>query len=165
MRPRHHHAHRYAGLRRRQRRGVYAILLGIWLSGVLWLLVHYALRRPGAFGVMTPSPLEPWCLALHGAFAFITLGLAGWLLAAHLPPAWRSGHSRRSGVGMATLLVFLTVSGYLLYYVVGDAARSTIALLHWAVGLALPLMLGLHLLARRRARLPRSVRGHRPGLS
>lgn len=143
----------YAGLRRQPRRVGFALLAGLWGSGLLWLSVHYGLRRPGAFGVPTPSPLEPWALALHGAFGFAALVLLGWLAAAHLPPAWRSGRSRRSGLVMCALAALLTFSGYLLYYVAGDTARAVIGVAHWAVGLAAPLALLVHLLARRRARL------------
>lgn len=149
---RHHRARHYAGMRRRPRRVIYVLLSGLWTSGVLWLGAHYGLRRPGAFGVPTPSPLEPWVLALHGAFGFLALALLGWLASAHLPPAWRSGRSRRTGLLLCGVAGVLTVSGYLLYYVVGDEARAVIGVVHWSIGAAAPLALFIHLLARRRSR-------------
>lgn len=150
MKRRHLHARHYAGMTRDQRRGVYLILAGIWLSGVLWLVAHYALREPGPFGVPTPSTWEPWCLAVHGAFAFLSLGLAGWILSQHLSPAWRSGRSRRSGLAMVAGALSLMFSGYLLYYVISDRAREVIGVVHWVIGSAMPLVLIWHLLARRR---------------
>ncbi|TAM11827.1 MAG: DUF4405 domain-containing protein [Nevskiaceae bacterium] len=130
--------------------------MGTWLSGALWLAVHYGLRRPGPFGVPTPSPLEPWSLALHGAFAFASLALGGWLLAEHLPPAWYSARSRISGLAMVIGGAVLVVTGYLLFYVAGDCARAVIGIVHWGLGLATPGLLLAHLIARRLARRPAS---------
>ena len=125
-----------AALGHRARPWVYLIVLGVWLSGAVWLAVHYGLRHRSAFGMMTPSPLEPWSLALHGAFAFLALGLLGWLLGTHLPPGWRWTRNRASGLAMLSAAVLLSVSGYLLYYVVDDTARQIVAVLHWGLGLA-----------------------------
>jgi hypothetical protein len=141
----------------RERFGVYAVLLGLWASGVGWLAVHYGLPRRGPFG-LTPSPLEPWCLALHGAFAFAALGLVGWLAARHVGPGWRTGRSRASGVAMAAGAGLLIVSGYSLYYVAGDAGRAIAVPLHWGVGLAMPLALLAHLRQRKRGSVARGRR-------
>lgn len=131
---------------------VYAILLGCWASGALWLLVHFELPHRGEFG-LTLSPLEPWFLAAHGAFAFAALGLGGWLLATHVPPGWRSGRSRPSGIAMASGTAVLIVTGYLLYYLGGDRSRALVSIAHWAVGLTMPFVLGGHLWQRHRSRL------------
>lgn len=130
-------------LERGERRAAYALLLGAWASGAAWLAVRYGLPRHGPFG-LTPSPLQPWCLVLHGAFAFAALALGGWLAARHVRPAWRTRRSRASGIAMAGSALLLIVSGYLLYYVGGDAGRAILAPLHWSVGLAMPLALLAH---------------------
>lgn len=126
-----------ARLTRARRLGLYAVGLGIWLSGALWLLFHYFFERPGRFGV-TPHPLEPWWLSLHGAFAFATIWTFGWLWAAHLAKGWATGRKRRSGTLLVATLAWLILSGYLLYYVGHEQARALTALLHWSVGLAFP---------------------------
>ena len=41
-------------------------------------------------------------------------------------------------------MVTLTLSGYLLYYVGSDSVRDIMALVHWAIGLALPLLTVWH---------------------
>ena len=40
--------------------------------------------------------------------------------------------------------VTLTLTGYLLYYVGAEATRELMSIAHWAVGLAVPLLTGLH---------------------
>ena len=49
---------------------------GLWLSGGLWLIFHYFMRPVGEFGP-EPHALEPWWLALHGFFAFLSLTVIG----------------------------------------------------------------------------------------
>ncbi|NIO41107.1 MAG: hypothetical protein GTO41_13585, partial [Burkholderiales bacterium] len=39
-----------------------------------------------------------------------------------------------------TVMVTLTVTGYLLYYVGSDPVRDVLAIAHWGVGLGLPLL-------------------------
>ena len=40
--------------------------------------------------------------------------------------------------------MLLTVTGYGLYYVAGESVRAWISIVHWAVGLAVPLLLAAH---------------------
>jgi len=41
---------------------------GLWLTGALWLLFHYLLKRQG--WLVAVHPLETWWLRFHAAFAF-----------------------------------------------------------------------------------------------
>ncbi|MFC5489484.1 hypothetical protein [Dokdonella soli] len=129
---------------------VYWILGLLWTSGIGWLVFHYFLRQAGEFGEMS-HPLEAWWLRLHGAGAFAGLWLIGLLWAIHLVPGWKS-RRRPSGIVLSGLLSVLVLSGYLLYYAGGDRMHEVVALVHWLVGLALPLPLLLHGLRGRRAR-------------
>jgi cytochrome b561 len=52
-------------------------------------------------------------------------------------------------------VVWLALSGYLMYYVAGEQPRFVAATLHWTVGLAAPLLFVYHGL---RARAVRRVR-------
>lgn len=140
------------------RRGKFAIygLLGVtWGSGILWLILHYLLSRQGEFGA-EPHPLEHWSLALHGAGAFATALLGGWLWKAHIAPWWDSPNRRSSGIVLIALGAVLIVSGYLLYYASGDTLRDIIGKLHWIIGIVSVLPLLVHALRSGR------YRGRRP---
>ena len=146
MRPRVH-------LSRRQRAWIYGILAVLWGSGAAWLVAHYFLRARGEFAD-APGPAEPWLLALHGAAAFATLWLCGWIWAAHVRPWWRNGKRRSSGVVLGAMIGALVASGYLLYYAADEALRHVIAVLHWVIGLPLGAVVVAHALRSHRYRHP-----------
>ncbi|MBW8785906.1 MAG: hypothetical protein JF593_14950 [Novosphingobium sp.] len=132
--------------------------LALWLSGGGWLLLHYFGQRQGEFG-LERSPLEPWLMRLHGfALLALLLGLGG-LFVAHIPRGWGNQGQRLPGLALSAMLALLVVSGYLLYYIGADDVRSATSIVHWAVGLALPLIFvwhavkGLRSAARERSRL------------
>ena len=62
---------------------IYAIVVSTWLSGVIWIALHYFFAQHGEFGA-EPNPFEFWFLALHGACAFAALWLAGWIWTTHI---------------------------------------------------------------------------------
>ena len=130
-------------LSRERRLVVYGIGVGVWLSGALWVLAHYFLVSEGEFGT-TAHPLEVWSLAGHGAFAFAALWLFGLLWGVHVTAGWKTSRRRWSGGFMFGLMVWLILSGYLLYYVGSDELMSVIMLLHWTTGLAAPIPFLLH---------------------
>jgi hypothetical protein len=138
-------------LPRPRRLGVYAVALGLWVSGVGWLILHYGFQRQGEFGPQT-SPLEPWALKLHGAFAFAALWTMGLLWAAHIVNGWSVGRRRWSGAGLLGLLLFLTLTGYLLYYAGDDTLRAAVSRMHWIAGLGVLIAFLLHRLARDRVK-------------
>jgi hypothetical protein len=126
-----------------RRYGVYAVCFGIWATGAAWLVLHDFMRRQGPFGPEN-HPLEPWALKLHGAFAFATLWTLGMLWVAHIVNGWQAHRRRASGAVLLGFALFLVATGWLLYYAGGDELRGQVALLHWSVGLAAPVALGLH---------------------
>lgn len=135
-------------LTRTRRTAVYAIAGGVWLTGAAWLVLHYFMQRQGTFGA-EPNPLEWWSLAAHGLFAFASLCLFGLLWGVHFGAAWRSLRRRVSGIAMFAAFAWLIASGYFLYYIGSDEARSAVAIIHWAAGLATPIPFILHRFARR----------------
>jgi hypothetical protein len=135
-------------MRRGLRLGLYLLGIGLWLSGGLWLICHYFGQRQGEFG-MGPHPLEPWLLKLHGACAFGVIWALGLLWGVHIAPGLAAGERRRSGAVMLGLALWLVLSGYLLYYVGQEWLRAVTGLLHWAVGLLIPVFLFAHRLAPR----------------
>ena len=70
--------------------------IGVWTSGVGWLVFHYFMVRKGEFGPEADT-LEPWWLKLHGAFAFLALWLCGLLWGLHVVNGWRQNRRRWSG--------------------------------------------------------------------
>jgi hypothetical protein len=136
----------------RHRRALYGVFLGLWLSGAVWLLFHYLFAVEGDFGP-APHPLEKWWLRLHGLFAFAGLIAVGSVLPVHAKGAWQKAKNRVTGVMMKSWTLWLAATGYALYYFSSEANEAWLPLLHWAVGLCLPLMLWTHI-RRGRARLP-----------
>ena len=144
MRPR-------AYLSRRQRAWIYGVLGALWGSGALWLVAHYFFPARGDIGD-TPGSAEPWLRALHGAAAFATLWLCGWMWATHVRPWWKNGKRRSSGVLLSAAIALLIVSGYLLYYAADETLRHWIAVLHWVIGLLLGAIVIVHALRSQRYR-------------
>ena len=139
---------------------------GIWTTGVAWLALHYLLVKRGEFGP-EQSPLEPWALKAHGAFAFLALWVAGLLWGVHIVRGWGQHRRRWSGSVALGGLLLLILSGYLLYYLGAEQARAVTSVAHWALGLALPLAYLVHRLAEPAqraapARKPRPKRDARP---
>ncbi len=129
-------------------RSVYATFAALVVTGCGWLLYHYVLSETGEFGPL-PHPQEGLWLALHGAAGMIALVLFGSLLTTHMRRAWTIGRGRASGGTLAGVFVLLTVTGYGLYYAGGESLRAWISALHWAVGLAIPLLLAAHVYTHR----------------
>jgi len=138
---------------------LYIIGLGVWLSGGMWLVFHHFFVQPGEFGPKA-NPLEPWSLKLHGAFAFASIWIFGLLWGVHISRAWPGSRRRWSGGTMTGIFAWLILSGYLLYYVGDDSARSVVSALHWGIGLASPVCFVFHRLrlGNRRATVNTRVR-------
>lgn len=136
-------------LSRRRVRVIYAVGLGVWLTGAAWLVLHYFLQRATPFGT-APHPLEAWMLALHGGFAFLTLWCFGLVWGVHVGARWPGGRRRWSGGALVGLLGWFALSGYLLYYLGDEDWRAATSLAHWVVGLGAPASLLVHRWARGR---------------
>lgn len=118
------------------------VLVGLEASGAVWLVYHHLVPARTDIGT---HPAEAWSLRLHGGLAMAVLVLTGMLLASHVLPAWRRRLNRGSGGLMLGAMGVLTVTGYLLYYAGSPFLRDASSALHWGVGLALPVLLLLHM--------------------
>jgi hypothetical protein len=127
---------------------VYLVAIGVTLSGIAWLYLHYFAQVRGEFGVQT-NPLEPWSLKIHGAFGALALVLIGSLLTIHVMVAIASRRHLISGISLLSFWSVLSLTGYLLYYAGSENFRAGVSLVHWVVGLGLPLILLIHLTERR----------------
>ena len=123
---------------------LYAAFVLLWLSGALWLGFHYFLRVMGEFGEVA-HPLEIWWLRLHGLMAFFMLVGIGSVLPNHVRRAWQLRKNRWTGLGLSLMLLWLSFTGYALYYFSSDNNEAWLPLLHWIVGLSLSLMLVWHI--------------------
>lgn len=139
-------------LSRRRRHFIYGVGWLLWGTGALWLVFHYFFMGRGEFGD-APHPSEPWWLRLHAVAAFLALWSFGLVWGVHIVAGWQTRRQRVSGGILFGTLSWLTLTGYLLYYLTDDRWRSVSALAHWVVGLAIPLVLAVHvILGRRRAK-------------
>lgn len=138
-------------LSRPQERWLYGAGAALLASGAAWIITHYFFARPGAFGV-TPNPLEPWWLRLHGAAMMVFLVVFGTLLPGHVTLGWRLQRFHRSGMTLIVAVALLAVTGWCLYYVGDDGANAWLGVLHWSLGLAAAAALVFHAVRARRAR-------------
>ena len=147
------HARHHVNLRleRWHRRSLYACVGVLHLSGAAWLIARYFLRAAGEFGE-TVHPIEPWAIKLHGAAVMLVLFFLGTLLNSHVRRAIKSRRNLVSGWSMIGVMFFLTMTGFVLYYLASESTRPVWSLLHWAVGLAVPVMILVHMLAGRASR-------------
>jgi hypothetical protein len=108
---------------------IYAALLALLATGLLWKLdLDRALL-----------------MRIHGAAAMAGMVLFGALLARHVPCGWKQRASRISGAALLIALLWLVVSGYALYYSGTESLRAFASQTHFWIGIALAVVLGLHL--------------------
>jgi hypothetical protein len=128
-----------------QRRLLYSTIAVLLASGAYWALIHYA----GVRSYLGESLL----MKIHGAAAMVALAVIGSLLAFHVPSGWAERRSRPSGGVMLAISALLTLTGYLLYYAGAETARDIASYVHLTLGLALPIVLALHLVKPKGARM------------
>ncbi|KJV35690.1 hypothetical protein [Luteibacter yeojuensis] len=129
----------------------WAVGWSLFATGAAWLACHYFLQTMGPFGPR-PSPWEPWWLRIHAAFGFMALWTFGMVWSAHIANGWAAGHRRWSGGFAFAVIAGLVITGYLTYYLIDDTWHEWVSLIHWVVGLALPVVVVTHVMRGRKAR-------------
>ncbi len=114
----------------------------VFATGAAWAWLHYFAALPNEFG--GSSPAQSWMLKAHGAAAVLVLVLVGTLLPMHVKFAWRAGRNLRTGLSLLGLFLFLSLTGYGLYYLGDERWRGWTSSAHLWVGLALPPIMILH---------------------
>lgn len=132
-------------LPRGRKNAIYAISSGVWCTGGLWLIYHYFVRQTDGFGFEGPHPLEKWWLIAHAAFGVWAVWMFGLLWPNHIKLGWTTRTRWISGGTLFLAVAWLTLSGFLLYYLGSDRWRSWTSLGHWILGLAGPVAFFLHL--------------------
>jgi len=136
---------------RRRRRFVSGVALGLWVSGVVWLLSHEAFAPAGEFGPSYRSA-DAWILMLHGLLGFVAVWCLGLLWGTHVGAGWAQSRRRWSGGSLLCVAGILVLSGWGLYYCGDEDLRGRIATLHWVLGLIAPAVFLPHRFgAKRRA--------------
>lgn len=135
-------------LKRFQRSFLYAVVALLFLTGTAWAYWNYCVPEPRDF----ESSSKAWAMKIHGAAAMAILVLVGMLLTSHVRFAWRVRRNRGNGSLFLGAFGILTITGYGLYYAGGETLRAWSSWIHLAVGLALPLLLILHIWLGKRTR-------------
>src|SRR4026207_2159799 len=135
-------------LKRLQRYFLYAVLALVFLSGVVWAYWNYLVASPGDFEMTAKT----WAMKVHGGAAMTVLVLIGMLLNAHVRFAWRADRNRANGSIFLSAFAVLTITGYGLYYAGSERLRAWTSWLHLVVGLALPILLLIHIFLGKRTR-------------
>jgi magnesium-transporting ATPase (P-type) len=137
-----------------QRYFLYGVLALLFLSGVAWAYWNYLGASPGDFETNSKT----WAMKIHGAAAMAVLVLIGMLLSAHVRFAWRARRNRANGSFFLSAFTVLTITGYGLYYAGDERLRAWMSWIHLAVGLALPILLLIHIFLGRGTRSSRELR-------
>jgi hypothetical protein len=115
---------------------LYGVGALLWVSGAVWLMLHYVYPQSTPFGPL-PNPWEAPVMRTHGLIAVCGVFLIGWMMSAHVTARWASERNRRSGLILASAALLLILSGYALYYATGSP-HDAAALAHEAIGVLAP---------------------------
>jgi hypothetical protein len=135
-------------LKRFQRYFLYAVFALLFVSGTAWAYWNYLVPESRDFELSAKA----WAMKIHGAAAMAILVLVGMLLTSHVRFAWGARRNRGNGSLVLGTFAILTITGYGLYYAGGERLRAWTSWIHLAVGLALPLLLVLHICLGKRTR-------------
>jgi hypothetical protein len=128
--------------------------LCVWATGVGWLAAHYLLEPASDALGFAAHPSEPWWLKAHGAFAFLAIWTCGLVWGLHVVNSWGQRRRRWSGTTLLGAVLAVIATGYLLYYVGADRPRAVISVVHWVLGLAIPLAYLIHRVMHKLLREP-----------
>ena len=128
---------------------IYALFTTLLASGAVWLVAD-ALKDGD--GGETWQAVAANLLMIHGGASMATLVILGALYPLHMRLGWRANRNRVSGSVMVMINGLLTVTAFGLYYSGAELLRAWTGYIHIAVGLALPVLAGLHILLGRRSR-------------
>ena len=120
----------------------------LFLSGIIWLVLHYMADKQGEFY----NPFEPRLMKIHGAAAMVFLVVLGVLIPTHTRRAWNQRRNRVTAVVMIGVCLLMIFSGYGLYYCGEEDWRVWISGCHSVAGSLLPLVLVWHIFLGRKSR-------------
>ena len=101
-------------------------LILLWFTGLLWLLLDF--MNLGSYG-------KTQLLIFHGALIIPALVSLGVLIVSHIPEGWEPTKKRKSGFLLSFIMLFLVISGFVLFYT--DSVFYELSYSHSLVGLML----------------------------
>ena len=101
-------------------------LILLWFTGLLWLLLDF--MNLGSYG-------KTQLLIFHGALIIPALVSLGVLIVSHIPEGWEPTKKRKSGFLLSFIMLFLVISGFVLFYT--DSVFYELSYSHSLVGLIL----------------------------
>ena len=119
---------------------VYATVGVLFITGLVWWWLEAG------------AAARVWLIALHGFSAMLLLLLLGAVAVLHVRESWRRRRNRTSGTVVAIAMGLLVITACGLYYFGSDVLRSWTSGLHLLVGVALPVLLAVHIVAGVRSR-------------
>lgn len=129
---------------------VYVSVGLLTVTGLAWLSVDEFGKVQGEFGP-EQNPALPWLLLAHGVVAYAFLVIAAMLVPVHIRLGWNALRNRVSGVSLVAIALLLAATGLLLYYTTAEGLRAVSSIFHWAVGIALPILLAVHVVRGKRS--------------
>lgn len=126
---------------------VYLVFGLLLVTGVIWMF--------GQTSLAEGNHISSLMLKVHGAAAMAALILLGALIN-HMRKGWKARKNRALGLPLFSLVLFLVITGYGLYYAGDEQLRSLISQWHAWIGLGLVLLLPAHVLIGRALRRRRS---------
>jgi hypothetical protein len=129
---------------------VYLAVGLLTVTGLAWLWFDRFGKVRGEFGP-EQNPALPWLLLGHGIVAYTFLVVAAMLVPVHARLGWNALRNRRSGLTLFATGLLLAATGLLLYYSTAEGLRSVSSFVHWAIGIALPVLLGVHVIRGKRS--------------
>jgi len=134
-----------------QRWTIYVAFAVLFVTGVVWSVLHDGLPRLG-YEALAELSIVPVLLELHGAAAMLALVALGSLIPQHIKWAWTGRLNRfTGGLILATQALFIG-TGCALYYAGDEAFRAYASNVHLVLGLGFPLVLVGHIIVGRRHR-------------
>jgi hypothetical protein len=133
----------------RQRMLAYVVLLLVAGSGFAWIGLGWTPDAEDFNG-----PVRLWrhrILVLHGSTAYLLLWFAGTLFPRHQYGAWQARRNRLSGACLSLALLALALGGLVLYYPPREDWRDALSVFHQGLGLALLVLVPVHVRAGRLA--------------
>lgn len=135
---------------KRLRRSFYLVLATSWITGITFFVLSRWMQVEGDFG-LEQHPWQSPLLKIHGAAAFLMLMAIGALLINHVPATWRTHRSRGFGLTLVVGVSLMIVTAWSLYYAADEQWRPILGNVHAAIGVTLPLILGIHIWRGRRS--------------
>ncbi len=115
------------------------LISGLTITGVWWQGLEWSARWSKEYS------LKSWLMVIHAGFGFVMMIVFGAFLSGHALPFLRNHkkRGRRSGILTIWAVSAVLLTSYLLYYG-NEAIRAIASPVHFWVGIALVISIGVH---------------------